>query len=242
MKKSVREGVQSRRGAEPKRYPREIDAILLDDSVSILLHPNLYKEYFSEPLLTVFPIGESMGKVIFEKIIEPRNYLAHANHISIRQAEQILCYSHDIIDSIKGYYEKIGVDRLYNVPSIIQVSDSLGNIKYESEISEVRSDVCVPLLLNSPNNPTLRPGDVLSVEVEIDPTFQKDLYSIQWQVEGYIPSFEDTTNKFTLKISNSHVGERLVLNCFVKSNKDWHRYGANDDCLMLLYRVLPPIE
>jgi hypothetical protein len=241
VKKSVREGVQSRRKAEPKRYPRDIDAVLLDDSVSILLHPNLYKDYFREPLIAVFPIGEAMGKVVFEKIIEPRNYLAHANHISVRQAEKILCYSHDIIDSIKGYYEKIGVGRLYNVPSIIQVSDSLGNIKYESEITSSRNDVCASFVLNN-HESLLRPGDILSVEVEIDPTFTEDQYAIQWHVQDRVRSIDDSKNRFDIKILDSHVGERFVIECYVTSNKTWHRYGLNDDRLMLFYRVLPPIE
>ncbi|WP_238656042.1 hypothetical protein [Paenibacillus piscarius] len=241
MKRSVREGVIRRRSTEPKRYPRDIDAVLLDDSVSILLNPILYKKYFRAALISAFPIGTDMAKVIFDKIIEPRNYLAHGNHISVRQAEQILCYSHDIIDSIKGYYVQIGVGRLFNVPSIIQVSDSLGNIKYESEISEVRNDVCIPFIFNQPNNPTLRPGDELSIEVEIDSTFQEDQYTIQWRIEGQMPSMHQITNKFFIKIDNSHVGERFVINCFVTSNKDWHRYGSHDDCLILLYKVLPPI-
>ncbi|KUP22431.1 hypothetical protein [Paenibacillus sp. DMB5] len=242
LKKEIREGIRSRRIKEPKRYARDVDAILLDDAINIVLHPKLYSELFSTCFKHAFPMGPEMGRFIFDKISKPRNYLSHANHISIRQAEQIICYAHDIIDSIKTYYSIIGVEKLYNVPSIIQFSDSLGNIKHEAEINSNRNDVRVHFVLNCKENASLRPGDVLIVEIEIDPTFTDEEYDIQWFVQESARYIDDNKSRFEVKILNSHVGERFVVECTITSKKSWHRYGRSDDNLMLLYRVLPPVE
>ncbi|MNW37784.1 hypothetical protein D3C74_148360 [compost metagenome] len=240
IKKIVREKVSIRRNAEPNRFPRDVDALDIDDSKDILFHPELYR-LFRDALLDAFPVGIEMGRAIMSRIVTPRNHLAHANHISMRQAEQSICYSHDIIDSIKKYYTKVGEEKMYNVPSIIQFSDSLGNIKYETEINASRNDVGAHFAFNNIEERLLYSGDILMMEVEIDPSFSEENYILEWSVQDKV-AVGELKKRFSLNILPSHVGERFVIECSVQSNKTWHRYGSLDDRLMIYYKVLPPIE
>lgn len=239
VKKAVREKVRMRKETESNRFPRDIDALDLDNAKEILFHPELYPE-FREALIEVFPVGVEMGRAIMDRIVGSRNHLAHANHISTRQAEQSICYSHDIIDSIKNYYTKVGKEKMYNVPSIIQYMDSIGTIKYEPEINASRNDVGAHFAFNNNEEKLLYPGDMLTLEVEVDPSFSEDDYSLWWSVQDKVADGE-TTWKFSLKIEPSHVGERLVIECSIQSHKTWHRYGGLDDRLMVYYKVLPPL-
>ncbi|RYE35673.1 MAG: hypothetical protein EOP48_30195, partial [Sphingobacteriales bacterium] len=47
----------SRKNGEPDRYPRLIDAVLLDDAIDIICKPPLYKSYFRIILDEAFPDG-----------------------------------------------------------------------------------------------------------------------------------------------------------------------------------------
>jgi hypothetical protein len=88
----------------------------------------------------------------------------------------------------------------------------------------------------------LRPGDNLSIEVEVDPTFSDDQFIIEWVVTSNNPSSTFKGKKLALRIENSHVREDFTIYCNVTSNKSWHRLGDCDERLSLTYRVLPPIE
>ena len=46
IKKSIGENAAKRQAKEPDRYPRLIDAILLDDAIAIITNPTLYKKHF----------------------------------------------------------------------------------------------------------------------------------------------------------------------------------------------------
>jgi hypothetical protein len=96
--------IKDRQAAEKERYKRVIDAALLDDLITIICHPSLYKPIFIKYFQASFPNGVNELRNVLNKLIDPRNRLSHANPITHRQAEQVICYSHDIIDSIKNYY------------------------------------------------------------------------------------------------------------------------------------------
>ena len=243
IKKSIRENVKTRRTDEPKRYPRDIDAILLDDAVDILLNPVFYKKYFRESLLDAFPDGQEEGRTFFNRIIEPRNYLSHANPITIRQAEQVICYSNDIIDSLKKYYEMKGMQQMYNVPTIIQISDSKGNSFYDAEINKSRNSTGSASLNLQTSGNELYPGDNLRIEIEVDPTFNEDEYEVNWVVTSNNPSPTTSGKEINLQINNSHVKEDFTIYGIVTSTgRDWHRLGDCDDRFSITYRVLPPLE
>lgn len=240
IKKKTRDNVQSRRSKEPERYPRDIDAILLEEAFDIVFHPDLFKNYFREAFSEAFPDGIEEAKTFTNRIAAARNPLSHANIISIRQAEQVICYSNDIIDSLKGFYRKKGLQKMYNVPMFIQVTDSKGNTFHEPQIKTYRNSTGrAALPLQSAGN-ELFPGDTLKIEVVIDPSFNANEYQVAWMYSTNGLSLQASGNSFTLAITNTHIREDFTVYCTVKSpGKGWYRLGDCDDQLSITYRVLP---
>ena len=90
--KSIKERYES----DTDRYKRIIDAALLDDLITITCHPNLYKDLYKQYFEPSYPSGNNELRNVLNILVEPRNRLSHANPISHRQAEQIICYSHTL--------------------------------------------------------------------------------------------------------------------------------------------------
>ena len=124
----------------------------------------------------------------------------------------------------------------FNVPRIIRFKDSFGN--------EVHFDKSAKQAMASfigKKEFYLRPGDTLSLEVEIDNSFADDEYTVVWRAIKQIPNFGNT-KKICLLIEEHHIGEELNIQCVVTSNKSWHRMQQGyDDLLLLWYTVLPNI-
>ena len=179
--------------------------------------------------------------MFLERLIEPRNALAHSNPLSIRQAEQVICYSHDVIDAIKLYVEAINMAEDYNAPTIIKVNDSRGLVFHDSEIRKNRTGLGF-VRLTEDRSAWLRVGDTLSLEVEVDPSFSPDDYRIEWSYENKEARDRGDTppNRLVLEIRERHVNSRFDIYCKVISNKSWHRHGSLDDMVAISYRVLPP--
>lgn len=176
IKAGIAKDAQDRRDTNPERYPRDVDAFLLDDLVGVISNPLLYP-YFRSALEQAFPHGRDEAQTFLKRLIAPRNALAHANQLTLRSAEKIVCYSGDIIDSLKAHYRKIGMESDYNVPTILRVSDNLGNSFERSQLGVVH-DGGIGMFLAE--KVSLRPGDVLVLEVEIDPSFDPTTYNIRW--------------------------------------------------------------
>lgn len=228
--------IKERQSLEKERYVRIIDAALLDDIISIVCHPSLYNPVFKSYFMLNFPNGVNELRVILNRLIEPRNKLSHANPISHRQAQQIICYSNDIIDSIKFFYSQNNMHAEFNVPRFTKFKDSFGN--------EIHFDKNAPYaaanFINSKDS-VLRPGDTLEIEIEIDSSFQDDEYTITWRAIKKIPDFGNT-KKISLLIEENHIGAEFNIQCVIKSNKTWHRRQEGDDDLLLVYyKVLPNI-
>jgi hypothetical protein len=241
ISKKLVEQVESRRGAEPTRYPRMIDAVLLDDAINIICKENLFKQHFKKPLVHAFPDGHVEARTFFLRLLPPRNHLAHANAISVRQAEQVLCYSNDIIESLKQFYRDRGMQQEFNVPQILKVSDSFGNTYTRSQFSHVH-DGGIMMQFTGRDEFFLRPGDTLSVEIEVDPTFDPSEYRIHWSSAKGIDGVPQG-QKIILPITNRHVAQSFDLQCRVTTNRDWHRlHMGADDFLILYYKVLPPLS
>ena len=86
----------------------------------------------------------------------------------------------------------------------------------------------------------LRVGDTLSVEVEVDPSFSPDDYHVDWVYKNQVPEHTGPLgNRITVDILECHVGFEFAIYCMVTSNQSWHRCGDVDDCVSLIYKVLP---
>lgn len=236
LNKAIRDEIHNRTKNEPHRYPRLIDACLLDTSIKILTKPDLYQIFFKKYFKLNFPLGRDMILEILNRLIYPRNCLYHANPISVRSLEQIVCYTNDILDSIKFYYKENNMNQDFNVPQIMRVTDSFGNTVFREQFNPQNSEV-VQINLQKPEF-ILYPGDKLKIEIEIDPSFSKDDYTLKWTSSRIIPDFGNS-NQINLTIEEKHIGERLDFHCSVISKEVWHRFGSRDDMVMIWYRVLP---
>lgn len=231
VKKEVRNRIAGLQRNEPDRIKRPVDALFIDDIVYFLCNPKFYNKLFKEALDYTYPLGKDHVRHCFNKLIKARNPLSHSNPITIRQAEQVICYSHDFIDGLKEYYKSRGEEQVWNVPRIIKFTDSLGNV-FEPEESS--------LSFRGLNSKTeLKCGDEYSLEVEIDSSFNKDEYTINWRCFRNSNNYQDQTH-IDLKISEKDVSASASIECTIVSNKPWHKYGSYDDRVLLKYTVLPP--
>ena len=238
IKGEISKKARARRETQPERYARDIDATLLEDVITILCNNKNYKPFFKEAFEKVSPLGNEQLRYILTKIWECRNPLAHANPISVRQAEQLLCYSNDIMDSLKMYYREQGTFNMYNVPTILKMVDSFGNTIYREQMVKT-GDERVIVSLRDNQEHYLRPSDTYSVEVEIDPSFDTSSYEISWFMKGTRVS--ETGNKLTINVENKHVAAVFLINCQIKTYNDWHKCpGGIDDGLSIQLKVLPP--
>ena len=224
---------------EPERYSRPTDAVLLDDSISIICNPTLY-HHFRPALEMAFPEGCFEARTFLGRLIEPRNRLAHANPIRLRDAERIFCYSGDVIESISCFYKQNNMNQDFNVPLFIRFTDSLGSTYHRDQLQAFPGGG-VGRMFNLEPQFDLRSGDTLTVEVEVDPTFSSESYSLTWSSPNGLPHPFSTGPKAVVVLTPKQVGEQFMLRCRLKTTNDWHRNtGDNDDMLTLCYRVLPP--
>ena len=239
LKREIREKIKERAEGDRSRYPRYIDAALLDDEISIVCHPRLYASYFKPFFHHSFPNGNEHLRTCLERLVAPRNALAHSNPISVRQAEQVICYSHDVIDSIKHHMDTINMGKEFNVPKIIRVTSSSGAQFDDAQIHRTALGTGQIPLTDDPSR-DLTVGDTLSIEVEVDPSFSPESYRIEWRHSPKIATGPPTIgNRLTIEFQNQHVGENFVIECTVISNKDWHRFGSYDHRVLMFARVLP---
>ncbi len=234
----IREKVKSLIKQEPERFPRDIDAFFLPDLIYIICRNDLYNKFFKDPFLKAFPDGSNETRTFLKRLEYPRNALYHANPISDRHAEQVICYCHDIIDSLKEYYFKMGKEREFNVPRIIKLTDSFGNTTHLNEIESHSG----PWFLNEDPKNYLKPGDRLGIEVEIDPSFDTSSYTIEWKINSKTINEYTNKTKISFEIEVKHVGIYFSVSCFIISNKIWHKHGDWDDYIELTYKVLPPLS
>jgi hypothetical protein len=230
--------LKDRQSKEPKRFARLIDAALLDEEIDIICNPALYKPHFHKALAAAFPQGHESVRVFLERLVGPRNALYHANPVSVHDAYRILTYSLDIIRSLKEHYIETHKAQLYNTPTVIRVTDSLGR---SFDLSSVGQSAEAFTMLDSSNDPSayLRCGDRLSIEVEVDPSFDASEYQIEWLISN-IGGPRMTGPKFELLLTERYVTSRFCVVCRVISNKEWHRAGTHDHQIDIAYRVLPP--
>lgn len=233
IKQDIKNQVADRRSRDPSRYPREVDALLFDDLVTILCHPQLFGPHFQGSLKDAFPDGAAEARTFLSRIAEARNPLAHANDVTSHQALRVACYSTDVIDSLKAYYASINMAQTYDAPSFIRVWDGFGNNR---EITE--SDGCRFHF----DETQLRPGDILELEALPDESYPEDSYEAGWIVCNVAQGERCKGRKLSLVIKNHHVSkDGLMIRAVLTSKKDWHRHGNYDAMFHVSYPVLPPV-
>lgn len=237
IKNSIRESALMRVRKEPLRYNRTVDGILLDDSISIMCNRNnveIFKDYFK------FEYLENMefARETLMKLVPIRNKLSHAHEISVREAERVICYTEDAINSFKECFKERNLEKEYNAPIVVKVRDSLSNIFESTQI--IRNGTGRGLCDTRMNGSHLYSSDKLSIEIEVDPSFPQDSYTISWIFENKERTeLIENKNKLTIKFDDFHVREDFAIYVIVKSDKSWHRCGNCDDSISIIYKVLP---
>ena len=151
-----------------------------------------------------------------------------------------MCYTNDIIDSLKKFYADNNMNNTYNVPLILKVIDSFGNTFHREQMENVHDGGIMRVYYNEPQY-DLRPGDILTLEVEVDPNFNPDEYTVTWgSGKGFSASIPNGT-KAVINITDEQVAQQFDVQCRIATNKKWHRMHMGADDFMLVYfRVLPP--
>jgi hypothetical protein len=237
IKNEVRRGIAERRAKEPLRYQRPVDAAHLDDLVTIVCKPEHWQQHFRTALSEAFPHGNDEARTFLTRLVDIRNKVSHANPISVHEAARVICYTLDVIEGLKACYRMRNLESEYNVPRVLRVSDSLGNVCYPPAMPGYYEG---GVWCNFNATP-LRPGECLSIEVEIDPSFDRSNYHFRWVIGNNLLENYDE-RRLAMEIENRHVSQQFTLLCHVTSTKEWHRLGQHDDFVGVVYKVLPPLS
>lgn len=232
----IKKEIKKRKESNPNRFSRLIDACLLEEEIKIITNPVFYKSHFDKLFCVFFTKGNSdMMRLMLNSLVEPRNKLYHANPISVRESERIICYSNDIIGCIKIYYSKNNMEQEFNVPLILKYKDSFGNVIFRKNFGKSLIGGC---LINHSKKKefNLHPGDTISIEIEVDPSFDKEFYSLVWN-----PKVENSENrnKFRYQIQKKDIGEDFNISVKLVTKNEWHRKNGWDDYLVSKFKVLP---
>lgn len=239
IKKSVADEIAKRRAKEPPRYHRPVDAAQLSDLVIIICNPENWLHRFGNALSEAFPLGSQEARALLNRLVDVRNKLSHANPISVHEAARVISYTLDVIEALKGYYVTQNLEKEYNVPTVIRLADSLGNV---FDVSGKRGDREASFIqFDARRSGSLRPGERLSIEAEIDPSFERSIYRIHWHWPPSFSSSEDN-EQILIEIDNRHVRQTFTVTCLIISNNNWHKHGDYDDRIFIHYRVLPPLS
>lgn len=233
IKQEIIKRIEERMREKPQRFPRKIDATVMEDISYFFCKDEFYNACFRPVFKDAFAGKEDIRKRL-EKMVVVRNKLSHENPISFREAEQAMCYGNDFIDAYKEYYRMIGKEEEYNVPFFIKAEDNYGRRK---EIENGRLDD-----LSSGNGILkLRPGDTYKIWIEVDSNFPEDFYEIIWTMHD---KQVGTGKAFEYTININDVSDYLILGCVLITKRVWHKYSHTfDDSYSTTFaQVLPPIE
>lgn len=232
IRKDIRFQVNTRFEKYNNRFQRKIDATLLEHLIEIICKEEFYKKIFKPFFESNFKLGRIQLKNKLKVLSEIRNCVNHINPISIRQLEKTICYTNDIIDSIKEHYKKINMGRQFNVPTFLSYSDSLGQHFLRENI--VWSTNC---LIIDNRKFDIYCYDTISLEIEIDPSFSSYDYDIVWEFGQTV--IENKKN-IQIRFDESNVGDFFSIIVKVISKNTWHKLNDCDDCLAIQFTILPP--
>lgn len=231
IKKEIINHIDEMQKKNPDKYKKAVDTLFVDQIVYFMCHPVFYRHLFKEALDYIYPEGKDEARHFLNKLVEIRNPLSHANPISIHQAEQAICYSHDFIEGLKEYYKKKGEEQVWNVPKIIRIKDSLGNV-FEPKESMIGLRIADKKI-------ELSCGEKYSLEVEIDNSFDESEYTIEWKVFRRKNTFTNQ-DRVQIIIDENDVSIDALIECSIISKKTWHKHLYYDDRITINYTVYPP--
>ncbi|WP_409415747.1 hypothetical protein [Flavobacterium sp. PS2] len=232
IRKEIREKVETRFNKYSERFQRKIDATLLEHLIEIICKENLYNEIFKPFFEQNFKLGRIQLKNNLTELSDIRNRVNHVNPISVRQLEKSICYTNDIIESIKEHYKTLNMDKKFNVPTFLSYSDSFGQHFLREHINWATN--C--LVLNN-RKFDIYCYDKISLEVEIDPSFSSAEYDVIWNIGK-----REIINEKNIEITfnESDVADFYSVIVKVVSKKSWHKLNNCDDCLAIQFTILPP--
>ena len=234
VKSEIRKHIKTMLEKEPSRFHRAVDTLFVDHIVYFLCHPDWYRELFKPALDYIYPQGKDEAREFLNRLIPIRNPLSHSNPITMHDVERAICYSHDFVEGLKMYYKDRGEEQVWNVPKIIKVCDSFGNV-----FDNIDEQGFTYKILNVPQ--TTRCGETYSVYVEVDSSFDVNEYDIVWSINKEIVEHRNSS-KLTYTFSFGDVSENMYIWCKIISHKKWHKHIYHDSAICLHLQVLPPIE
>jgi hypothetical protein len=237
IKKAIREYVASKRAADPGKFVRAIDATTFDQAVDIATNPEFFNRHFKLALQEAYPLGREEARNYLTRLKDIRNDVSHGHNCTARQLEQAICYSNDLISSLKTYFKDCNMQKKFNVPTIVRFGDNLGNTSLLENLTDLINLRIIDW--RQSGNGELHPGETLVAEIDIDPSFDLSDYEITWTTHA---NESGTGPVAKLVIENKHVRNDFKLAFSVISKLDWHKYSDCDDQLMVIYRVLPPVS
>ena len=241
VKSDIKRRIEQRVSDNPGRFPRKIDAILLEDVEYFFCRDDLYNNHFKR-ILEPFYSGIAEVRKVFSRLIPIRNKLSHSNMISIHEAEQCICYIGDFIDVFKKHYSSLGKERDYNVPVFLRIKDCFGNDMVREKSSYSWELHCYGQLAPKIQ---LRSGDTYKLWVEVDSSFDSSFYDINWTVSQSYSTIisKGTGDVIEFTLTNKNVSYFPEIRISLVTKRDWHRFHDEDDIIKInLEKVLPPIE
>lgn len=235
VKAEIRKHIQGMMAKEPTRFHRAVDTLFIDQVIYFLCHPVWYKCLFKPALDYIYPQGNDEAREYLSRLVPIRNPLSHSNPITMHDVERAICYSHDFIEGLKKYYKDNGEEKVWNVPRIIRIKDSFGNV-----FENPRDGILGQTIFMIKNE--MHCGDVYSIEIEIDAAFKEDEYQIKWGMSNHNCNEFDNSTKFTIKFDINDVSEKNYINCKLISKEEWHKYRNYDNKIAIGFTVLPPIK
>lgn len=238
IKKDIREKATKMLSENPTRFKSEVDTLFLDEILYILCKRELYNACFKDFLDISYPDGSDEARTFLSRLIPIRNKLSHSNPISIRDAEQCVCYCNDFVSGVKEYFKNRGDEQMYNVPNAIKLTDSLGN---EYSLNKNISFQNIQIIDKSTNQlQKFNVGDRYSAWLTLDPSFPENQYIFRWNIEG--GEVISTKSRIDLEISEKLIRERMAIYCTIVSTNSWHRYSGYDQQFAINFQVLPPMR
>ena len=247
VKKEIRDKVYSRIKDNPERFGKKVDALVIEDIEYFFCREDLYNSCFKDVFSSFFS-GVPEIRAVLHRISSIRNKIAHGNPISQHEIEQAVCYSNDFIEVFRRYYTKCGKDKIYNVPTFIAFSDSLGRSVERNNSSsswELHEFELGTGEVAAGREYHFRSGDSYRLILEVDASYPKDAYDIKWWV---VYNFSEIINVgkgniIEFKLDDRVVSSSPMIRAEIITKRSWHRDGNWDDLFVFhLGEVYPPIE
>ncbi|MEG1957836.1 MAG: hypothetical protein RR071_08890 [Lachnospiraceae bacterium] len=242
IKKSIIDQVEGRMATNPERFSRKIDALVFDDITYFFCRDDFYQRMFKNILETFFS-GKNEVRSVLDRVVRIRNKLSHGNVVSIREAEQVVCYMNDFIDVFKRYYQQCGREKDFNVPVFIRLKDSTGNDVVRQHMDWYPWEIHEKPIDNF-TRPKLRAGDTYKAWVEVDGSYDVERYTITWEFKCGQRTEKFEGNEMLVKFGVHDVASLPEIKCVLTTDKEWHRRRekGDDELSFRSELVLPPIE